>query len=75
MYNRYHWCEMTAYEKITEARRVAANDRLALTADNAKRKARHEARSLFPGLGATLASVFRSGHPVLGTTAPAGRAD
>jgi hypothetical protein len=45
-----HWYKAAMYEKIAEARRVAAHDRLVLTADNARREAQQAAGSPFARL-------------------------
>lgn len=74
MYNNYHWCEMTAYEKITGARRAAAHDRLAIVATRARRDAGQGMQSWFARLFQTLASGFGHSRPSLEATAPAGHA-
>src|ERR1700738_1045433 len=49
MHNEY-WYKAAMYEKIAEARRVAAHDRLVLPADKARREAQQAARSPFARL-------------------------
>jgi hypothetical protein len=65
MYNNYRWCEMVAYEKIAQARRAAAHDRLALTAESGLRDTRQAAGSPVAGLLRSLASAFGLRRPAL----------
>jgi hypothetical protein len=71
MYNNYRWCEMVAYEKIAQARRAAAHDRLALTAVSGRRDVRQAAVSPVAGLLRSLASAFGRGRSAQETMVPA----
>jgi hypothetical protein len=66
MYSNYRWCEMIAHEKIAEARRAAAHDRLALTAESGIRDALQQAAgSPVAGLLRSLANAFGRSRPAL----------
>jgi len=70
MYNNYHWCAMIAYEKIAQARRAAAHDKLALTAESGVRDVRQAAGSPVAGLLLSLASAFGRGRRAQETMVP-----
>jgi hypothetical protein len=63
---------MIAYEKIAEARRTAAHDRLVLIADSARCENQQAAGSRRAGLLESLVQ-FRHGRPVVETTVAARR--
>lgn len=54
----YYFIELMAREKITEAMRAAAHDKLALTADNANRGVRQDLRMRVARLFRRLANGF-----------------
>ena len=72
--DNYYFLTMIAHEKIAEARRTAAHDRLVLIADNARRKNQQVAGSRRARLLRRLTAPFRHGRPVLETTVAARRA-
>jgi hypothetical protein len=71
-----YFVTMIACEKIAEARKAAAHDRLVLIADDARRENHQAAGSQRTGAGLlrSLAAPFRHGRPVLKTTVAARRA-
>lgn len=72
MFNHTHYfLEKMADEKIVDARRAAAHDRLALTAGDARREIGRAAPSSLAGLVRALANVLRRGRRVLQSTVPA----
>jgi hypothetical protein len=63
--NNFHWYQMLAYEKITEVRRTAARDRLALAATQATRGVQRRERTPVAKLLWALAGVVGLGGPTL----------